>query len=135
MVELPDSHRDFIEKPITPTMISLLPDGTAHATIVWWRYKDSYFYVSMWTGSQKYKDLRRDPRVTFLSLDPTDAGRYLEVRGKVVEFTYDYEEWIEEACQFFTGNKYYGGEVPEADRADPLAIAKIEPLRIRTVGS
>jgi PPOX class probable F420-dependent enzyme len=130
--EIPDTHRDLVEKPVFATMVTLMPDGTPQASLVWWKHIDGFFYVSMWTGGQKYKNLLRDPRVTFLAFDPADPGRYIEVRGEVVAFEDGSDEWMDTFSLFYEGKRYYGELVPEESRADPIAIVKVKPLRIRT---
>ncbi len=133
-VEFPVSHRDLIEQPICPTMVTVMPDGTLHATVVWWRYDDGYFYVAMGADSVKVRNLRANPKTAFTVLDPKNPYRYLEVRGEAVEIADGGHDWLDETSVFYTGKKYYGVHEPEDSRSDPMILVKIKPTRIRANG-
>ncbi|MBZ0291268.1 MAG: TIGR03618 family F420-dependent PPOX class oxidoreductase [Anaerolineae bacterium] len=131
----PESFRDLMEGPICVTMVTLMPDGTPHATVVWRRYDNGYWLVGIGKESQKYENLRANPHVTFTAIDPQNPYRYLEVRGEVVEFRPDPpSEWWDELSMLYTRQPYYGNFEPEENRDDTGIIARIKPTRIRANG-
>ncbi len=132
----PDSFRDLMEGPICVTMVTVMPDGTLQATVVWRKYENGYWLVGMGRDSQKYSNLRANPNVVFTAIDPINPYRYLEVRGEVAELLdIPHPDWWDELSLHYTGKKYYGSFEPEENRnGDVGVMAKIRPARIRGNG-
>lgn len=86
---IPDTHTDILEKKSFAHLSSLGPDGAPQSHPVWFDAADGQLLVSTGTDRQKYRNIRRDPRVSVSILDPDDPYRYLEVRGRVVEIEPD----------------------------------------------
>src|SRR2546423_15627232 len=87
-IDIPDSHRDLFTSPLHVSFITLMPDGSPQASIVWRLWDAPYIMVSSPKHSQKTRNIKRDPRVSLLMVDPQNAYRYLEVRG-IVEQIHD----------------------------------------------
>jgi PPOX class probable F420-dependent enzyme len=64
-----------------------MPDGSPQTSVVWCDFDGDHVRVNTMAGFQKERNMRRNPRVTLLCYDPTNDGRYLEVRGLVAEMT------------------------------------------------
>jgi PPOX class probable F420-dependent enzyme len=88
---IPDSHRDLLEGPIDVALVTVMPDGQPQATVVWCNLEGPYVMVNTMKGFRKEQNMRARPRVALLAIDPTDALRWIEVRGTV--------ELIEEGAQ------------------------------------
>lgn len=86
---IPDTHTDILGKKSFAHLSSLGPDGAPQSHPVWFDAADGQLLVSTGTDRQKYRNIRRDPRVSVSILDPDDPYRYLEVRGRVVEIEPD----------------------------------------------
>ncbi|WP_103380708.1 PPOX class F420-dependent oxidoreductase [Pseudonocardia dioxanivorans] len=86
---IPDSHTDLFDKKSFAHLSSLGPDGGPQSHPVWFDVAGGQLLVSTGTDRQKYRNIRRDPRVSVSILDPDDPYRYLEVRGRVVEIEPD----------------------------------------------
>jgi PPOX class probable F420-dependent enzyme len=68
----------FLGEERTTIMCSHHPDGSIHAVAMWYGFLDGDVAVETKRKSQKVKNLRRDPTLTFL----VEAGdRYEELRG------------------------------------------------------
>lgn len=131
-VTVPEARRDLLESPICATMVTLLPDGMPHASVVWFKYEDDHLWVSIGAGSQKHRNLQQDGRVAFTIIDPQNPYRYLEVRGELAELLPEGgQELLDELSLRYTGQKYYGGFAPEEARRNPMVIARIRPTRLR----
>lgn len=87
--EIPDSHIDLLDKVSFAHLSTLGPDGAPQSHPVWYDAADGQLLISTGTDRQKYRNIRRDPRVSVSILDPGDPYRYLEVRGRVVEIEPD----------------------------------------------
>jgi PPOX class probable F420-dependent enzyme len=87
--EIPDSHADLLEKKGFAHVSSLGPSGEPQSHPVWFYASSGQLLISTGVDRQKYRNIRRDPRVSVSILDPDNPYRYLEVRGRVVEFEPD----------------------------------------------
>ena len=85
----PDKYRDIFDKKSFGSFTTLMPDGSPQTTPVWVDYRDGDVWVNSAEGRQKDKNVRRDPRVALAIIDPDNAYRYVEVRGRVHEITRD----------------------------------------------
>lgn len=134
MIDIPNTHRHLIEQPVCVTMVTIMPDGTPQASVVWWKIEDGYIYVSMDINTVKYRNLQRNPHVAFTAIDPNNPYLYLEIRGITEDLRNDLDPtWLDELSIFYTGKPFYGGFEPNLEPGGYLGLAKIKPLRIRCV--
>ena len=115
-MQLPDPVRKLLLGPSPCVITTLLPDGAPHATEVWVDLADGgdgdQILVNSVDTHQKVRNLRRDPRVALVVVDPEDTSRHTAVRGVVASITTDgAREHIEELSQRYTGGPYpwWGG--------------------------
>lgn len=109
-------------------LTTLLPSGQPMTQVMWVDANDDYLLINTEVGRQKYRNIKRDPRVTVTVLDRDNPYHYAEVRGRVVnEIGGDRARAnIDELSQKYTGGPY-----------DPNAIGtsrvllQIEPDRQR----
>jgi PPOX class probable F420-dependent enzyme len=59
------------------------PDGEPQTQPVWFLWTGAHLLISHTKARQKYRNLRREPRIALSIVDPTDPYRYIEVRGTV----------------------------------------------------
>ena len=83
----PDKYRDLFQKKAFAAFTTLMPDGDPQTTPVWVDYQNDEIWVNSALGRQKDRNVRRDPRVALAIIDPDNAYRYVEVRGRVREIT------------------------------------------------
>jgi PPOX class probable F420-dependent enzyme len=60
---LTDRQLRHVQKPYIATLATVGRDGAPHVTPVWFRYEDGDFKVLVDRGSQKHRNIERDPRV------------------------------------------------------------------------
>jgi len=119
------------------TFTTIMPDGQPQSTVVWCNSDEEYVLVNSIPGRRKEKNIRRDPRVTVLALDPKDPYRWIEVQGVVEEITAEGGvEHIDELARIYEGAPAFFGHVASAERAatETRIIFKIRPTRVRAVG-
>ena len=63
-----------------------MPDGSPQVTPVWFNTEGESILVNTVQGRTKYRNLKADPRVALAIPDPQDPYRYIQLRGRVVEF-------------------------------------------------
>lgn len=80
---LTNRQRRFVEKARIATLASLRADGSPHTSPVWYRYEDGVFKVLIDRGSQKHRNIERDPRVE-LCIDDRERPPFhtVIVRGR-----------------------------------------------------
>jgi PPOX class probable F420-dependent enzyme len=134
---IPQSHRDLIDGPNYVTFTTIMPDGQPQSSIVWCNSKGDHVLVNSAAGRQKDKNVRRDPRVNILSLDPTNPFRWIEIRGTVDEITEEGAvEHIDELARLYANAPSYYGHVTPAEQApkETRVIYKIRPVRVLAFG-
>jgi len=129
--EIPASHRDLLTKKTFAHLATIMKDGSPQVTPVWFDTEGPYVRVNSAVGRLKDKNMRRDPHVALSILDPDNAYRYLEIRGRVIKVT---EEGgaahIDALAKKYMGLDTYPMHQPGVARV----IYTIEPLRFSTMG-
>ncbi len=130
MVAIPENARDLLERPIVVTLVTLMPDGQPQATPVWFSWDGAHIWVNTAAGRRKDHNMRNDPRVTVLIVDPNNPYRYLEVRGIVdiitEEGALDHINALSAA--YFGRADFYAGN-PDQRGKETRVIFKIKPLK------
>jgi len=130
-VDIPESIRDLLERPIVVTLVTLMPDNTPQATPVWFNWDGEYIFVNTARGRAKDKNLSERRKATILSVDPSNPYRYIEIRGEVESITeqggVDHINFLSER---YTGNPdYYRDNRAHMD-TETRVIYKIKPIRV-----
>jgi PPOX class probable F420-dependent enzyme len=60
----------FLDERHTLVIATLRPDGRPHLTTVWYRWDGEVFWISTNRDRVKYRNIKRDPRVTVLVDSP-----------------------------------------------------------------
>jgi len=130
---IPDSHRDLLTTPVHGVLTTLLPDGTPQASVVWVDTDGECLLISTTLERQKGRNLRRNPRVTLLVIDPQNSSRWIEVRGRVVAITREGAEALaDKLTQRYLGKPHFYGDVYPVARRDQetRVIVVIEPIKV-----
>jgi len=130
-VEIPAQFRDLLDTKALAHLGTVMPGGDPQVTPVWFDFADGHVRVNSAKGRLKDKNMRRDPRVALSIVDPNNAYRYLEIRGRVVDIT---EEGavahIDSLAKKYLGLDTYPYHQPGVQRV----IYRIEPLRFSSMG-
>jgi PPOX class probable F420-dependent enzyme len=127
---LPDDLIALLRGPSPCFVTTIMPDGSPQITETWVDTDGDHVVVNTFEGSQKVRNVQRDPRIAVAVADPENFSRYFAVRGSVVEVTTDgAADHIEELSQRYLGTPYpaYGGDVTRVKLI-------IEPDKVRGVG-
>jgi len=82
--DLPESHRDLLEAPLTAVLTTLDAKGRPQSTAVWYLLRNDELIVSFTDSRQKYRNVTADQRVGLFLLDPQNPMRTLEIRADAV---------------------------------------------------
>jgi PPOX class probable F420-dependent enzyme len=111
----------------------MMPDGQPQSSVVWVDYDGCHVLINTTLERQKGRNMRRNPKVTLLVIDPTNNSRWVEVRGRVVEITQDgAEAHADKLTQRYTTKQHFYGDIypVEQKQKETRVIVKIEPLKV-----
>ena len=132
-VPIPDTHSDLLVEPIHGVLSTMMPDGQPQSSIVWADYDGTYVLINTTLERLKGRNMRANPKVALLVIDPQDDGRWIEVRGNVVEIQREgAEAHADKLTQRYTGKqRFYGDIYPvEQKQKETRVIVKIEPIKV-----
>ncbi len=135
--KIPDQYRDLLEGPVYAVLTTLMPDGWPQSSLVWCDCEGDELLVNTVAAYQKVKNMQRDSRVTLLAVDTGQAGRYLEVRGRVTEMKEEgaLAHMNKQAQHYLGVDTFYGNAAPkELEGKEQRLICRIVPERVRGFG-
>jgi PPOX class probable F420-dependent enzyme len=130
---IPESHCDLLVEPVHGVLTTVMPDGQPQNSIVWVDYDGQHVLVNTTLERQKGRNMRANPRVTLLVIDPRDGSRWIEVRGTVVEMTAEgAEAHADRLTRLYTGKRHFYGDIypVEQRERETRVIVKILPLKV-----
>lgn len=128
---VPESHSDLLESTALASVSTIGPDGAPQVNPVWFGWDGNQLSFSQTKARQKYRNLQGDNRIALSIVDPENPYRYIELRGKVVEFIEDPDKAFIDAM----AHKYMGVEKYPWNRpGDERVIVVVEPERALTMG-
>ena len=130
-MNLPEGLIALLHQPSLCFLATLMPDGSPQMTETWVDTDGEHVIINTVQGSQKARNVDRDPRVAVSVSDPANPSRYYEIRGRVINAaTEGGAEHIEALAQRYLGAPYpwYGG------REQVRVILTISADKIRTMG-
>jgi PPOX class probable F420-dependent enzyme len=110
MTWMPEEYQDLLrdETKAFGFLATLMNDGSPQLTPVWFSADEKFIYINSAKGRIKDRNLRRNPRLAFVILDPKNPYRYVQIRGKVVAITTEgAREHIDALAKKYTGADKY----------------------------
>ena len=132
-VTIPDSHCDLFSGAVHGVLTTMMPNGQPQSSIVWADYDGVYVLINTTLERQKGRNMRANPKVTLLVIDPKNISRWIEVRGKVVEMTpIGAEDHADKLTRLYTNKQHFYGDIYPTDQKyeETRVIVKIEPVKI-----
>ena len=111
----------------------MMPDGQPQSSIVWADYDGTYVLINTTLERQKGRNMRANPKVALLVIDPKDVSRWIEVRGNVVEIRRaGAEAHADKLTQRYTGKQRFYGDIylVEQRQKETRVIVTIEPIKV-----
>jgi PPOX class probable F420-dependent enzyme len=120
---IPDKFRDLFQKRAFAHLATIMPDGSPQVTPVWIDYDGDHILVNSAHGRQKDRNMKRDQRVAMSILDPDNPYRYLQVRGRVIDITFEgAEEHIDKMAKKYLDRDRY----PHRRQGEKRVLYKIQ---------
>ena len=130
---VPDTHRDLFSGPFHGVLTTMMPDGMPQSSIVWVDYDGEHVLINTTLERQKGKNMRANPKVAVLVIDPQNSSRWIEVRGRVIAMIRDgAEAHADKLTQRYTPKRHFYGDVypVEQRQKETRVVVKIEPTKI-----
>jgi PPOX class probable F420-dependent enzyme len=122
--EIPDSHKDLLNAQVA-VLGTIGTSGRPQLSGTWFLAEGDTVKISLNTTRQKVKNLRAEPKVSFLIFDPGNPYKYVELRGDA-EITPDDDY----AFANQVGAKY-GSDLRDRDQpGETRVVVAIKPTRV-----
>lgn len=127
MRPLPDSVKKLIEGKTYANFATLMKDGSPHVVQTWVDHDGDTVLINTNEGSQKHKNVERDPRVALDICDPSNPYNMAMIRGRVTKATFDgADEHIDKLAKKYLGQEKYQRRIPGVRRV----LIRIEPTHV-----
>ena len=108
MKPLPDSVKKLIEAKTFANIATLMPDGPPTSLKHGSTHDGDLVLINTTEGSQKHKNVLRNPRVALDICDPANAFNVAMIRGRVKEVTFKgADEHIDKLAKKYLGQDKY----------------------------
>jgi len=109
----------------------LMRDGSPQVTPVWFDYTDGVVRVNTAKGRVKARNMRQGAPVALAIVDPDNAYRYMQIRGRVKRITEEgADAHIDALAKKYLGKDKY----PWAQPGQVRVTYEIEPSSVSTMG-
>ncbi|MEU2227920.1 PPOX class F420-dependent oxidoreductase [Streptomyces sp. NPDC018347] len=126
---LSDRLKSLLDGKVFIVVGTVQPDGSSQMSPVWVKRDGDTLLFSTTVDRRKYKNLRRDPRVTVVVVDPEQPYEYAEIRGTVDTTTEGGQDLIDELSVKYTGKKYADFNPASAQDAERVVV-RIQPRKV-----
>jgi PPOX class probable F420-dependent enzyme len=130
---IPDSHLDLVawETRSFAHIATIGPNGEPQSSPVWFEWDGTNIKFSLTTARQKYRNIQRDKRVAMSIMDPSDAYRYIEIRGELDQVEPDPDiDFISRMAKKYIDKDRYPWHQP----GDERVVMKIKPTKLSGMG-
>jgi PPOX class probable F420-dependent enzyme len=118
----------FLAERHTIVVATLYADGRAHLTTAWYRWDGQAFWIATNRTTVKYRNLRRDPRVSLL-VDAPPMETSVAAYGTVEELARDEAAW--DGALAIVRRYVEDAEAYLAERRDePRVLLRVKPERM-----
>jgi PPOX class probable F420-dependent enzyme len=114
-MDVPAPLRYLLDSTAVAFVSTIGPRGEPQTTPLWFLHDAGAVRISLVEGRQKLRNLRRDPRISLVVVDPARPTRYVELRGRVDGLAPDPDRELERRI----ARKYAPVAPAAASQADP----------------
>jgi hypothetical protein len=132
MTPIPQKYLDLLtEKKAFADLATLMPDGTPQVTPVWIDYADGLVRVNTAKGRVKARNMKPGAAVALAIMDPDNAYRHIQIRGRVKRAVEDgADRHIDAMAKKYLGKDKY----PFARPGEVRVLYEIEPVAVNAQG-
>lgn len=128
MTNIPSEARQVFEDKNFAFVATLNKDGSPQVTPTWVDVEGDHILVNVATTRQKFKNVKRDPRIAIAIVDQTNPYKAIMVRGKVVSIEQGAkaDAHIDKMAKKYIGQDKYPFRQPNEERV----LLTIQPTKI-----
>jgi PPOX class probable F420-dependent enzyme len=132
MAAISEKYADLLQnKKAFANLATVMPDGTPQVTPVWFDYKDGLIRVNTAKGRVKARNMSEGAPVALSIMDPENAYRYVQIRGRVRRVTEQGADGhIDQLAKKYLGKDKY----PFAQPGQVRVMYEIEPTSTSGMG-
>ena len=132
MAVIPENFHDLLEqKKAFAHLATIMPDGSPQVTPVWFDYTNGKIRVNSAKGRVKTRNMSEGAPVALSILDPDNAYRYIQIRGRVGHVTEEgADAHIDSLAKKYLGKDKYPWASPDQIRV----TFEIEPEKVQVMG-
>lgn len=109
-MEIPEAFRALLESTAVAFVSTIGKRGEPQVTPLWFWWDGDRVRISLVEGRQKLRNLRRDPRIALVVVDPARPTHYVELRGTISDLVPDPDLELERVIA-----RKYAGEWVDAE--------------------
>jgi len=104
---VPPQYHDLLASTALGHLATVDPAGRPQVNPVWFIAEPDTLYLGARAETLKLRNMRTNPQVALSISDPAKPGRYLELRGEVVDLElFETLEWVNHLARKYTGNDF-----------------------------
>jgi PPOX class probable F420-dependent enzyme len=132
MTAIPEKFLDLVQsKKALANLATIMPDGSPQVTPVWFDYTNGAIRVNTAKGRVKARNMKQGAPVALAIVDPDNAYRYMQIRGRVKRITEEgADAHIDALAKKYLGKDKY----PWAQPGQVPVTYEIEPSSVSTMG-
>ena len=116
---IPSEYRHLLNLPLYGHLGTIRPDDTVQVNPMWFDFDGETLRFTHTTKRAKFRNLQRNPSMSYSVIDPENPFRYLELRGRLIEAIPDPTG----AFYVHLGKRYGNAEQqPPADSPDRVIL-------------
>ncbi len=109
--QVPERFHDILASNALGHIATVDEQGRPEVNPVWFIWDGEHILLSVLADTRKYRNLRRDPHLAISFSDLVNSQRYVEIRGRVVEFEQYLDlTFVNKLSQKYAGTDYAFGK-------------------------
>lgn len=125
----PEEIDEFLSRPNVAVIATMDPDGQPHAVPIWYEWTSGEIVVHTGLRSRKYRNLRRNPRVTLCIDEKTPPYRAVVLYGRAEITVGTDDERTRRLAVAYLGTQS-GSAYADSLRGQRMVIVRVKPERI-----
>ena len=126
---------EFLQRPLASQLITINPNGSPQATIMWFQYEDGALLFTTTTDRIKFRNMQKDPRATLVVLDPANMYKWVTVQGTLSVDDREPVVFYSGLAAHYLNLKDEGlAEWRKTAILDKRTVLKFTPTQVRTMG-
>ncbi len=109
-LSIPEVFHDLLTRPILCALTTINPDGQPHTVPVWCDFDGEHARVNFPAATKKARNLKVNPKLSLLVIDPQNSGHWIEIQGhvgKMNDEAHGARDHINKLSEKYTGNPIY----------------------------